>query len=107
MEGTLSRIREFVLPQSTCNGVAVAAVATAGFAGLPRAGVRAGIRAVRHGSRLGLRRAGFHGSTMACGIAACGRLLRRSRRDCGVGMVVGRLTAFAAAPVGLRRGSGW
>jgi hypothetical protein len=126
MEGAVSRIREFVPPQSTRNGFEVAAVATTGFAGLPRAGVRAGVRAVRHGSRLGLRRAGFHGSTMACGngrrgrfaevttdaeacgacgIAACERLSRWSRRACGVGMVVGRLADFAADAAGLRRGS--
>jgi hypothetical protein len=103
MEGTVSRIREFVPPQSTRNGFEVDAVATTRFAGLPLAGVRA----VRHGSRLGLRHAGFHGSTMACGngrrvrfaevatdaeacgacaIAACERLSQRSRRLAAWGM---------------------
>jgi hypothetical protein len=66
-------------------GITAAAVATAGFAGLPRAGGRAGVRVVRHG-RCGVcgwgragpgAAAGFYGSTMACG-------MKRLRQDCGV-----------------------
>jgi hypothetical protein len=112
----VSRIREFVPPQWTRNGFEVAAVATMGFAGLPRAGVRAGARAVRQGSRLGLRRAGFHGSTMACGngrrerfaevvsdAEACGACGIAAGLRRGVGMVVGRHRRFRG---GLRRDCG-
>jgi hypothetical protein len=82
--------------------VAGAAVATAGFAGLPRAGRRAGVRAVRHGRDLvcGVQSgcpgaaAGFHGSTMAGGNGRAGgsrrpRQLQRPRRDCRVRAVCG------------------
>jgi hypothetical protein len=107
--------------------VAGAAVATAGFAGLPRAGRRAGVRAVRHGRDLvcGVQAgcpgaaAGFHGSTMAGGNGRAGgsrRSRQRPLQDCRVRAVVWAVCGFrgfrggcscSIRTTGLRCGGGW